>query len=778
MKASVPVEAPAGGTRPHSAMGARAPPAFDEAMNAPGTRRISATPQLAQVHELKDIPTLYPQLSPSRTNSLLRTRSLRQVRHGTAPARSTGAAPERSAKVTKRASMPPGKLDASAPPTHPNLIPGIPLVSRVCPATLRDERFANPPADETMMDALVTTLAQRCWDTQVSLEDDPVLPPREELATWLGKPGDLPQRVREHYFRHFTFAGQTLDGALRSLCERLVLRAETQQLDRVLDAFGARYIACNPQSALRTADVVHSVAFSLLLLNTDLHVADTHEHMKRTQFVRNTLAALAELYPEYTWLGSEHGAPLWRSASRLRWAAAPDSSNSDDASGAASLELTASAAVCSRGAAVVRRATSPHTSPRTSLELVMAGGGAADKWPTVVAGILRELYTAVQERPLTLHRALCTPAAGTAPGERTNTARDGALSRSGSMRRSVRTPDSGTSPSVPPRESSLDGRTAIVCPSSASDSAAAELAAVISEREQALPEGATDAGAANGSEAHGASPELPSMLGILAHRSLADTKRLRLRTWSTYLVVLQSGSLALHAVPHQQAAQMQALLSRGEHGYVSRLPLVHQLDLAHSVADVLPTRTLTSRRPHSWSLVLSDGSVHLFQAQDDVTAQRWATQCTYSAARVSKEPLSGGVSNIDYGWRHVSGQWTPQLPRRSQSQASFLTRVLQRVPGRKQGQSVALGEWVPPLGTPPHSKLRESEQARHCAQYASYLGEQLQEHEAVRRPMQALWKDSPAALGKANSNWERKYRFLEQEHTKYARYCEALGATV
>ena len=771
MQASIPAEAHAGSTRPHTAMSARAAPAFDEAMSAPGTRRISATPQLAQVHELKDIPALYPQLSPSRVNSLLRTRSLRQMRHGNAPARSAGAAPERPGKVSKRASMPPGKLDASAVPIHPNLIPGIPLVSRVCPATLGDERFANPPADETMMDALVTTLAQRCWDTQASLEDDPVLPPRDELATWLGKPDDLPRRVREHYFHHFNFAGQTLDGALRSLCGRLVLRAETQQLDRILDAFGSRYIACNPHSALRTADVVHSVAFSLLLLNTDLHVADTHEHMKRTQFVRNTLAALAEIYPEYTWLGSEHGAPLWRSASRLRWAAAPDSSSSYDASGTASPELTASAPARGRGAALVRRATSPHTSPRASLESLMAGGATADKWPGVVAGILRELYTAVQERPLTLHRALCTSAAGT------GTARDGARSRSGSTRRSARTPDSSASRSAPLREASLEGRTATLRPSSASDSAAAELAAVISEREQALPEGATDAGAASGSEPQDASPELPSMLGILAHRSLPDTKRLRLRAWSTYLVVLQTGSLALHAVPHQQAAQMQALLSRGEHGYVSRLPLVYQLDLAHSVADMLPTRTLTSRRPHSWALIQSDGSVHLFQAQDDVTAQRWAAQCTYSAARVSKEPLSGGVSNIDYGWRHVSGEGPSELPRRSHSHASLLSRVLQRVPGRKQGQTAALGEWVPPLGTPPHSELSEAEQARHCRQYANYLGEQLREHEAVRQPMRALWNDSPAALGKATSNWERKYRFLEQEHTKYVRYCEALGAT-
>lgn len=38
--------------------------------------------------------------------------------------------------------------------------------------------------------------------------------------------------------------------------------------------------------------VVHAVAYSLLLLNTDLHVAELAQRMSRTQFVRNTLAAI------------------------------------------------------------------------------------------------------------------------------------------------------------------------------------------------------------------------------------------------------------------------------------------------------------------------------------------------------------------------------------------------------------------------------------------------------------------------------------------------------
>lgn len=46
------------------------------------------------------------------------------------------------------------------------------------------------------------------------------------------------------------------------------------------------------QSFLTTLDIVHAVSYSLLLLNTDLHVAELQTRMSRTQFVRNTITAI------------------------------------------------------------------------------------------------------------------------------------------------------------------------------------------------------------------------------------------------------------------------------------------------------------------------------------------------------------------------------------------------------------------------------------------------------------------------------------------------------
>jgi hypothetical protein len=98
-------------------------------------------------------------------------------------------------------------------------------------------------------------------------------------------------------------------GTCRRLCSKLYLKAETQQVDRILEEFSRRFWECNPNRLYGSASaymppffhllvansligVVHAVTYSLLLLNTDLHVADISSRMSRTQFVRNTMAAI------------------------------------------------------------------------------------------------------------------------------------------------------------------------------------------------------------------------------------------------------------------------------------------------------------------------------------------------------------------------------------------------------------------------------------------------------------------------------------------------------
>jgi hypothetical protein len=96
--------------------------------------------------------------------------------------------------------------------------------------------------------------------------------------------------------QNFDFKNKKLDEAFRMLCSKLYLKAESQQLDRILEAFAKRFHECNPTTLLHSVDVVHAVAYSLLLLNTDLHiVSNKGSRMTRSNFIKNTMETVQTL---------------------------------------------------------------------------------------------------------------------------------------------------------------------------------------------------------------------------------------------------------------------------------------------------------------------------------------------------------------------------------------------------------------------------------------------------------------------------------------------------
>jgi PH/SEC7 domain-containing protein len=83
----------------------------------------------------------------------------------------------------------------------------------------------------------------------------------------------------------------------RDLCAKLHLKAESQEIDRILEGFSARYYDCNPATVFGTPGLVHTVTAAMLMLNTDLHIADLQKHMSRADFVRNAMRAIQESMP-------------------------------------------------------------------------------------------------------------------------------------------------------------------------------------------------------------------------------------------------------------------------------------------------------------------------------------------------------------------------------------------------------------------------------------------------------------------------------------------------
>lgn len=90
------------------------------------------------------------------------------------------------------------------------------------------------------------------------------------------------------------------------------MSGETQQIDRILFVFSERYWDCNPDFAeiyrstgynfleYLIVDIVYATVFSLVLLNTDLHVANatfgtTYRRMGKDDYIKNTMTLIEQM---------------------------------------------------------------------------------------------------------------------------------------------------------------------------------------------------------------------------------------------------------------------------------------------------------------------------------------------------------------------------------------------------------------------------------------------------------------------------------------------------
>ncbi|GAW00510.1 sec7-like domain belongs to guanine nucleotide exchange factors [Lentinula edodes] len=191
--------------------------------------------------------------------------------------------------------------------------------------------YATSGGDESPdMEVRGQELASRCWN-----EDEEFLG-KEKIAEWLGGIGRINKSALQHYISNFDFSGLRLDVAFRRLCAKLYLKAETQQVDRILEEFSRRYWECNPNTLYGSSNLVHAVAYSLLLLNTDLHVADLTSRMSRSQFVRNTLAAIQmQLQPSSSTSPKASSPDVYDESGSLRNFPLPGSDQSSNSSSVA-----------------------------------------------------------------------------------------------------------------------------------------------------------------------------------------------------------------------------------------------------------------------------------------------------------------------------------------------------------------------------------------------------------------------------------------------------------
>ncbi|KAJ2490305.1 GDP/GTP exchange factor for ARF [Coemansia sp. RSA 2050] len=104
------------------------------------------------------------------------------------------------------------------------------------------------------------------------------------LGEFIAKPSNL--EVLQAYIQQFDFSGRRLDEALRSLLGTFRLPGESQQIERIVEAFSATYFASGPAD-IANKDAAFILSYAIIMLNTDQHSPQVKSRMKIDHFARN-----------------------------------------------------------------------------------------------------------------------------------------------------------------------------------------------------------------------------------------------------------------------------------------------------------------------------------------------------------------------------------------------------------------------------------------------------------------------------------------------------------
>ena len=96
------------------------------------------------------------------------------------------------------------------------------------------------------------------------------------------------QSVLAEYVKTFPMKGVRFIDSLRMYMESFLVAGDANIISRMLEAFSHEYYGANPASVFKNADVCYVAAYSVIMLNVDLHNKNLKVHMTLEQYVHNT----------------------------------------------------------------------------------------------------------------------------------------------------------------------------------------------------------------------------------------------------------------------------------------------------------------------------------------------------------------------------------------------------------------------------------------------------------------------------------------------------------
>jgi len=109
---------------------------------------------------------------------------------------------------------------------------------------------------------------------------------KTSVGDFLGENKPFNEAVLASFTDSFEFVGLEIDFALRSYLEVFRLPGEAQKISRMMEKFAERFFQDNPDK-FANADTAFVLAFSVIMLQTDLHNPQVKNKMTKAQFLRN-----------------------------------------------------------------------------------------------------------------------------------------------------------------------------------------------------------------------------------------------------------------------------------------------------------------------------------------------------------------------------------------------------------------------------------------------------------------------------------------------------------
>ncbi|KAI9851956.1 MAG: hypothetical protein M1838_002245 [Thelocarpon superellum] len=686
-------------------------------------------------------------------------------------------------------------------------------------------------------------------------------------AAWLGESGPASARARKAYMELFDWSNMSILAAMRGLCDKLILKGETQQVDRILDAVASRWGQCNPNHGFKAGDVVHTICYSILLLNTDLYLADIESKMTRSQYVRNTLPTIrrvaAEAAPETF---DPHRASIVSPLSHTPSTTEPNSPGlpptpaPDGKDGAPLTDPSRRSRRRSASEDVGISAPTPLDMDSSSEEcgpLVKAVcHGSSRTWEAQVEVVLKNIYNSIKAQRLPLHGAsgevvpepACPPSHLSVLTGNMLRRSPSTLSRAASESPSLRgrsdvsrtatgrwSSKTRSRPRLYPRSTvgssrtSFEDEASIWSPTGSSTWSRYSLGKTqtsmsVDSFGSSLPHGdyQQSIGFANAlsraiirEEASETSTstttheratplledETLGLVGapwakeaILKHKHHLESvdKKAKDRNWNDCFAVIENGWMRLFSFAAKSSLRSRIKARQASGGVVGggnwseNAEALGSYLLRQTIASALPPPGYSKARPHVWALSLPTGAVHLFQVGTPEIVKEFVSTANYWSARLSKEPLVGGISNVEYGWGDlvinsalIGGEHSATRPssgRRPSLQSSIRSSMDQGGSMRTKlpADRIMISDWSPPQQSMMASQLLEVDQLNALLTYVKNIEAELQKHNELRSPMLLAFSPRHPNSTKAMANWERKSSYLLREIVKFRTYIDCL----